>query len=112
VPALAAATAASRQDRAIRAQARAALTGLRHSVRLSAGHIRAGGTCYLLASNFLPGHPVDFAIDGRTVATLTANALGDVTYMIKPSLLNLAPGPHTVALTGMLLTETATFTSH
>ena len=112
VPALAAATAASRQDRAIRAQARAALTGLRHSVRLSAGRIPAGGTCYLLASNFLPGHPVDFAIDGRTVATLTANALGDVTYMIKPSLLNLAPGPHTVTLSGMLLTETATLTSH
>jgi len=55
---------------------------------------------------------VDFAIDGRTVATLTANALGDVTYMIKPSLLNLAPGPHTVTLSGMLLTETATLTSH
>jgi len=112
VPALAAATAASHQDGAIRAQARAALTGLRHSVRLSAGRIPAGGTCYLLASNFLPGHPVDFAIDGRTVATLTANALGDVTYMIKPSLLNLAPGPHTVTLSGMLLTETATLTSH
>jgi len=112
VPALAAATAASHQDGAIRAQARAALTGLRHSVRLSAGRIPAGGTCYLLASSFLPGHPVDFAIDGRTIATLTANALGDVTYMIDPSLLNLAPGPHAVTLNGMLLTETATFTSH
>jgi hypothetical protein len=111
VPALAAATAASHQDRAVRAQARAALTGLRHSVRLSAGHIPAGGTCYLLAPNFLPGHPVDFAIDGHPVATLTANALGDVTYMIDPSLLSLAPGRHRVTLTGMLLTETATITT-
>ena len=46
-----------------------------------------------------------------TVATLTANSLGDVTYMIDPSLLKLSPGQHNVSLTGMLLTETATFTS-
>jgi subtilase family serine protease len=112
VPALAAATVASHQDQAIRAQAQAQLTGLQHSMQLSAGHIPADGTSYLLASNFLPGHPVDFAIDGHTVATLTANALGDVTYMIDPSLLNLAPGKHTITLTGMLLTETTTFPSH
>jgi subtilase family serine protease len=111
VPALAAATVASHQDQVIRAQAQAQLTGLQHSTQLSAGHIPADGTSYLLASNFLPGHPVDFAIDGHTVATLTANALGDVTYMIDPSLLNLAPGKHTITLTGMLLTETTTFTS-
>ena len=111
VPALAAATVASHQDQVIRAQAQAQLTGLQHGMQLSAGHIPADGTSYLLASNFLPGHPVDFAIDGHTVATLTANALGDVTYMIDPSLLNLAPGKHTITLTGMLLTETTTFTS-
>jgi hypothetical protein len=112
VPALAAATAASHQDQAIRARAQAQLTRLRHSIQLSAGHIPAGGTSYLLASNFLPWHPVDFAIDGHTVATLTANTLGDVTYMIEPSLLKLAPGSHAITLTGMLLTETTTFTSH
>ena len=111
VPALAAAVAASHQDQAIRAQAQAQLTGLRHSVQLSAGHIPAGGVSYLLASNFLPGHPVDFAIDGHAVATLTANTLGDVTYMIDPSLLGLARGHHTVTLKGMLLTETATLTT-
>jgi subtilase family serine protease len=111
VPGLAAATAASHQDQAARAEALAALTGLRHGVQLSASHIGAGGTSYLLASNFLPGHPVDFAVDGHTVATLTANTLGDVTYMIDPSLLKLPPGKHTVTLTGMLLTETASFTS-
>jgi subtilase family protein len=111
VPALAAATAASHQDQAIRARAQGQLAGLRHSMQLSAGHIPADGASYLLASNFLPGHPVDFAIDGHAVATLTANALGDVTYMIDPSQLNLAPGKHTVTLKGMLLTQTATVTS-
>ena len=111
VPGLAAATAASHQDQAVRAQALAALTGLQHSVQLSATHIGPGGSSYLLASNFLPGHPVDFAIDGHTVATLTANTLGDVTYMIDPSLLKLSPGQHTISLSGMLLTETASFSS-
>ena len=111
VPGLAAATAASHQDQAVRAEALAELTGLQHSVQLSATHIGPGGSSYLLASNFLPGHPVNFAIDGHTVTTLTANALGDVTYMIDPSLLKLSPGQHTVSLSGMLLTETASFTS-
>jgi subtilase family serine protease len=111
VPSLAAATAASHQEQAARAQALAELTGLQHSVQLSATHIGPGGSSYLLAPNFLPGHPVNFAIDGHTVAKLTANALGDLTYMIDPSLLKLSPGKHTVSLTGMLLTETATFTS-
>ena len=111
VPSLAAATAASHQEQAARAQALAALTALQHSIQLSARHIGPGGSSYLLASHFLPGHPVNFAIDGHTVATLTANALGDVTYMIDPALLKLSPGQHTVSLSGMLLTETASFTS-
>jgi hypothetical protein len=38
-------------------------------------------------------------------------ALGDVTYMIDPSLLKLPHGRHTVTLSGMLLTETTHFTS-
>ena len=111
VPSLAAATAASHQDQAVRAQALAALTGLQQSVQLSATHIRPGGSSYLLAPNFLPGHPVRFAVDGHTVATLTANSLGDVTYMIDPALLKLSPGQHSVTLSSMLLTETAAFTS-
>jgi subtilase family serine protease len=111
VPSLAAATAASDQELAARAQALAALTGLQRSIKLSATDIGPGGSSYLLASNFLPGHPVSFAIDGHLVARLTANALGDVSYMIDPSLLKLPPGRHTVTLSGMLLTETASFTS-
>ena len=110
VPSLAAATA-SDDEQVVRAQALAELTGLEHGIKLSATHIGAGGSSYLLAPDFLPGHPVNFAIDGQTVATLTANALGDVSYMIDPSLLKLPPGQHNVSLSGMLLTETATFTS-
>ena len=112
VPSLAAATKAAHQDGAVRKQAAAQLSGLQHSTTLTVSHIAKGGTSYLLGTNFLPLHPVTFAIDGTTVATLTANTLGDVTYMIDPSLLGLSPGKHTVTLTGMLLTTTASFTSH
>ena len=53
-----------------------------------------------------------FSIDGKKVATLTANALGTVTYMIDPSMLKLKAGKHTAQLSGMVLTTTSGFTSH
>jgi len=73
--------------------------------------VRNGSDSYLLAGNFLPTHPVQLSIDGTAIATLTANELGDVTYMIDPTALGLTAGPHTVTLSSMLLTETGTFTS-
>jgi subtilase family serine protease len=89
-----------------RAQAAAALTQMQH-IHL----VRNGADQYLLAGNFLPEHPVVLSVDGTTVATLTANELGDVTYMIDPSALGLPAGTHRVSLSSTLLTETATFTS-
>ncbi len=112
VPALAAATRAAHEDRAVRAQAQSQLTGLEHSTTLSVTNIPKGGSSYLFGTGFLPLHPVTFTIDGKTIATLTANTLGDVTYMINPSLLGLSPGKHTAQLSGMVLTTTAGFTSH
>jgi hypothetical protein len=66
---------------------------------------------YLLAGNFLPMHPVTLSVDGKTVATLTANELGDVTYMIDPTALGLSSGVHTVSLSSILMTDTGTFRS-
>jgi subtilase family serine protease len=111
VPSLVAATRAAHQDMAVRKQAMAQLAGLEHAVQLSATHIPQGGQSYMLASGWQPNLPVTFRIDGKLVVTLTANGLGDLTYMIDPSLLKLAAGKHTISLTGMLLTETASFTS-
>jgi subtilase family serine protease len=71
-----------------------------------------GADQYLLAGNFLPEHPVQLAVDGTPVATLTANELGDVTYMIDPAALGLTTGTHTVTLSSMLLTVTGRFTSN
>jgi beta-galactosidase len=55
--------------------------------------------------------PVRLSIDGKFIATLTANSLGDVTYMISPALLHLAAARHLISLASMLITETAGFTA-
>jgi hypothetical protein len=112
VPALVAAAHASHGDAVARRQAQAQLAGLEHSTTLTVTDIPHGGRSYLLGTGFLPNHPVSFTIDGRAIATLTANALGDVTYMIDPSMLGLPPGKHTARLSGMVLTTTTSFTSH
>jgi len=109
VPMLAAATRANHQDAAARRQAQGQLTALQHGIRLSATSIRPRGRSYLLAADYLPHHPVRLFIDGRAIATLTANTLGAVMYMIDPSPLKLTPGRHLIRLASMLVTETTSF---
>ena len=87
------------------------LAQLQHSARLTSTNVPTGGQTYLFAGGFLPQHPVHLTIDGKAVATLTANSLGTVTYLIDPALLALPSGRHTVELQGMLITETAGFHS-
>jgi len=93
-----------------RAQAAGQLRSLEH-VQLAPPVVPAGSDTYLLAGNFLPMHPVQLSIDGQNVATLAANELGDVTYMIDPAALGLTAGVHSVTLTSMLLTEKGNFRS-
>ncbi|HEY2240822.1 MAG TPA: S53 family peptidase [Streptosporangiaceae bacterium] len=107
VPSLVAATRANGQDAATRHQAASALAQLEHGIQLSA--TGAGGSEYLLAGGFLPGHPVHLTVDGQAVATLTATPLGTVTDMIDPATLNLPAGTHQVELSSLLITQTATF---
>jgi len=109
VPSLVAATRAAGEDSSVRQRARDELTTReRQSIQLTPG---STGNSYLLADGFLPGHPVRLSIDGKFIATLTANSLGDVTYMISPALLHLAAARHLVSLASMLITETAGFTA-
>ena len=107
VPSLVAATRATGQDAATRDQAASALAQLEHGVQLSA--TGAGGSEYLLAGGFLPGHPVHLTVDGQAVATLTATPLGTVTYSIDPTTLNLPAGTHQVELSSLLITQTGSF---
>jgi subtilase family serine protease len=111
VPNLVAATQAAKQDSASRRQARAELTTLRRAVTLSPTAIGSKGISYLFATGFLPGHPVRLLIDNSVIGTLTASALGTVTYMIDPVMLKLAAGKHTLLLESMLITVTRSFSS-
>jgi hypothetical protein len=111
VPSLVAATRASHQDVAIRRQALGDLRRLQHNIDLSPVDVGSRSTCYLLADGFLPRHPVQMLIGGHLVATLTANSLGAVTYMIDPSKLRLAAGRHDVMLKSLLVTVTRSFNS-
>ena len=100
VPALVAATRAADQDVAARGSAGDQLAALEDDgIRLARA---GGGRFYLLGSGFLPMHPVRLAVDGRPVAVLHANPLGDVTWLT-----GRLSGAHTVALASMLITETA-----
>jgi hypothetical protein len=108
VPRLVTATKGADQERAPRQQALDELKQLeRRGIVLSR---TSTGNFYLLASGFLPTHPVRLFIDGKLLARLTANTLGDVTYMIDPALLRLARGRHAIALGSMLIPEAAGFT--
>jgi subtilase family serine protease len=108
VPSLVTATKGADQERAARQRALDELKRLeQRGIVLSRTNT---GDFYLLASGFLPAHPVRLFIDGRLIARLTANTLGDVTYMIDPALLRLARGRHAVTLGSMLIPEAASVT--
>jgi subtilase family serine protease len=109
VPSLVKATAKLGGEAAIKAQAAAQLNALEHHAITLASV--PGHSTYLEAGGFLPGHTVSLCIDGKAITTLQANTLGDVTYMISPSLLRLSRGSHSVSLGSLLITETATFRS-
>ena len=111
VPALVAASQGFSLDRIARQEARQELSGLEHSIRLSAEVIPAGGRSSVSDTGFLPRHPVTLAVDGTTIATLTASDQGTVSYVLNPAALGLAPGHHVLTLQSMLITTTADFRS-
>jgi hypothetical protein len=107
LPALVAATRASDDEAAVRAAAAAQLRRLENA-ELSPSRVSSHSKSYLLGTGFLPHYPVKLVIGSHAVATLTANALGDVTYMIEPARLDLSAGSHKVMLESMLITKSAT----
>ncbi len=112
VPSLVAATKAGHEESAARAHARADLARLGRALTVTPDSIKRGATARLVATGFLPGHPVRIYADGRYVATRHASAAGIISYVISPSRLGLAAARHTVTLTSMLLTERRGFVSH
>jgi subtilase family serine protease len=112
VPALVIATKASGQEAAARQEASQELSALEQSIALSPFDIPAGGTASVSDGGFLPGHPVDVAIDGNVVTTLTAGADGTVSYTLDPAALGLAPGHHVLTLQSMLIITDGGFRSN
>jgi len=110
VPALVAAQATGLDQRA-RQEAGRELSRLERSTRLSPGNIGAGGTSSVSGRGFLPRHPVELAVDGNAITTLTASDQGTVSYTLNPATLGLAPGHHVLTLQSMLITTTAAFSS-
>jgi subtilase family serine protease len=109
VPSLVQATADLGGEAAIEAQAAAQLNTLEHhAITLTSV---PGHSTYLEAGGFLPGHTVSLSIDGKTITTLNASTLGNITYMISPSRLHLPSGSHALSLGSLLITETASFSS-
>jgi subtilase family serine protease len=113
VSSLVAATQASGDASAARQQAQQQLSSLQTgAISLSPQAVGPQGTTDLSASGFLPGYPVTVMIDGQKAGPkLTASPLGDVTEMVDPQRLALAPGQHTVTLQSLLIDETGQFTS-
>jgi subtilase family serine protease len=112
VPSLVSATQSLAEEAAARRSAQAQLSDLEtKSISLAPRVVASGSTTYMAASGFLPEYPVTLSVDGAEVASLTASTLGDVTYMIDPKTLHLAPGSHTVTLHSLLIDETAHFIS-
>lgn len=109
VPDLVAAIRAQDKQHSPQRQALDALTRLQHSIQLTNTDIGPDGVRFMAAAGFLPHHPVRLGIDNREVATITANTLGSVSFIVDPALLKLPPGQHTLTLRSMLLTETASF---
>lgn len=106
VPELVTATRAQNPNDSLQRQAADALAQLQHGVHLTSTDIGPGGSTYLSADGFLPQHPVELDIDDHQVATITANTMGSVSYIVDPALLKLSRGTHTLTLKSMLLTAT------
>ncbi|MCU1681024.1 MAG: hypothetical protein JWQ81_1763 [Amycolatopsis sp.] len=101
VPALVLASRLQNPFTSMQRQASAALAKLSHGVQVTS----TGGTSQVSAGGFLPAHPVQLAVDGHQVATLTADDQGSVGYALG----QLPRGGHTVTLTSLLLTVTGSF---
>jgi subtilase family serine protease len=106
VPALVRATRALGQERTARARAAESLAVLRRAMRLRPARVGDGGVSRLVATGFLPFHPVVVSVSGHRVAELHADRRGDVEATIDPARLHLPAGTHVVALRSMLITVT------
>ena len=109
VPSLVAATRAHHQEGNARHQAQAELIRLERAITVTPSRIAKGSSAHVVATGFLPLHPVRIYIGNRFAAKVRASAAGTVSYVIRPSKLHLSAGRHRITITGMLISATAAF---
>ncbi len=103
VPALVTAVRAQHAPGIPSQQAATALGALRGDIHVANGRVTATG--------FLPGHPVHLAVDGRQVATVSADGNGDIGDQLDQATPYLAPGRHLLTAHSMLLDQQVSFTT-
>ncbi|WP_375487271.1 hypothetical protein [uncultured Jatrophihabitans sp.] len=72
--------------------------------------VAPGSPLDITSRGFLPDHPVTLAVDGTTLATVTADTSGNITYAFRPQDKGLIVGRHTLTVHSLLLDQSATFT--
>lgn len=106
-----AAARASRDDNPMTRAARQQLDQLRDQVSLTPSTtVAPAQPIDVLAHGFLPDHPVTIAIDGTTLATVIADASGNINVAFIPNKQNLATGRHMLTIHSMLLDQSKSFT--
>jgi hypothetical protein len=104
-PALATASAQAPDRDALTIEAQLELTRLSLTAKASPVVLLPNQTSTVTASGFLPAHPVTIADGQRTLATVTADSAGEISYSLSAQASALTPGLHTVVATGLLITQ-------
>jgi hypothetical protein len=106
VPALATAAAQQTPGTSMAEQAAAELVKRQQTLAITpADTLSRSATIEVSSRGFLPDHPVHLSIDGRPLATVTADTAGNITYSTTATAAHLGLGRHRLTVSSMLLTQ-------
>jgi hypothetical protein len=101
VPALAKAVAGAPRAKSLGARATSDLATLKRRISATPAKPRRSRVTTIGGRGFLPEHPVTVFVDGKRIATATANGRGVVSYRLGTG--SLRVGRHVVSLRGLLI---------
>jgi len=67
-------------------------------------------TVDVTSTGFLPDHPVAISLDGASLATVTADTSGNISYSFRAADKNIPAGKHKLSISSLLLQQSRTFT--
>jgi subtilase family serine protease len=110
VPALAQAVSQVPQNGSTQQEAEQDLTALETTGHVSPSIDKPTDSLTVTSTGFLPEHPVTVSVDSQQVSTVDADGNADLDFTLPLASLGLQPGPHTIELQGMLLSQNIPFT--